>query len=173
MADIEGREWSETSIAGLQVRAEGAAGMRVLGWEGVVPLSVIRTVVTSAASTASPLAAPPVVLPSVRRTPGRRQAQHRHRPRTSPEAQVWDAETVRRILRRRGCPEFSDTEDGFVVDGGQDRAPFLVACTIEHGAAAQRELRRYRQALTGAGMQVRRHSKDRNTLLVRVPVGTA
>ncbi|GGW16383.1 hypothetical protein GCM10018980_18830 [Streptomyces capoamus] len=44
----DGQQWQETTIAGLQVRNDGVAGdiegMRLLGWPGVVPLSVIRAV---------------------------------------------------------------------------------------------------------------------------------
>ncbi len=54
----ESREWSETAIAGLHVRA-GVSGMRLLGWEGVLPLSVVRTVVDE------PLSAPVPVLTAV------------------------------------------------------------------------------------------------------------
>ncbi|MEU1916022.1 hypothetical protein [Streptomyces massasporeus] len=80
---------------------------------------------------------------------------------------------IRQVLRRAGCTEFSDTEGGFVVDHGQDEEQLRVVCTIGHGTAVQRELRRYRQALTQAGLQVGRHSKDRNTLLVSMPDTTA
>ncbi|MFJ5731010.1 hypothetical protein [Streptomyces paradoxus] len=69
--------------------------------------------------------------------------------------------------------KLSDTDDGFVVDHSQDEVPLLVACRIERGTAVQRDLRRYRQALTQAGMQVGRHSKDRNTVLVWMPDTTA
>ncbi|MEU0061575.1 hypothetical protein [Streptomyces sp. NPDC006334] len=44
----DGQQWRETTIAGLQVRNTGVdgdiAGMRLLGWPGVVPVSVIRAV---------------------------------------------------------------------------------------------------------------------------------
>ncbi|GGW72432.1 hypothetical protein GCM10010381_66470 [Streptomyces xantholiticus] len=56
MACDEGRGWSETTITGLQVRTEGAAGMRLLGWEGVLPLSVVGAVL--GAATAGRLSAP-------------------------------------------------------------------------------------------------------------------
>jgi hypothetical protein len=48
-----------------------------------------------------------------------------------------------------------------------------VACTIDHAAAAQRELRRYRKALTAAGIQVGRHGEHPDTLLVRMQRGMA
>ncbi|MBB4717759.1 hypothetical protein ACIQNT_00165 [Streptomyces luteogriseus] len=80
---------------------------------------------------------------------------------------------IRQVLRRAGCTEFSGTEDGFVVDHGPNEERLRVVCTIERGTAVQRELRRYRQALTQAGMQVGRLSKDRNTLLVSTPDTTA
>ncbi|MFJ8074128.1 hypothetical protein ACIQ7Q_09355 [Streptomyces sp. NPDC096176] len=43
--------WSSTQIPGLEVRKDGAGlvAMRLWGWEGVLPLSLIRT--TSALST--------------------------------------------------------------------------------------------------------------------------
>jgi hypothetical protein len=41
----ETRGWAETSIAGLHIRGDGAAAIRLLGWEGVLPLSVVRMVV--------------------------------------------------------------------------------------------------------------------------------
>jgi hypothetical protein len=41
----ESRGWAETVIAGLHIRGDDAAGIRLLGWEGVLPLSVVRTVV--------------------------------------------------------------------------------------------------------------------------------
>lgn len=39
------------------------------------------------------------------------------------------AEQLRRILRRAGHHDFTETRDGFVVEGDEDSAPFLVACT--------------------------------------------
>jgi hypothetical protein len=80
---------------------------------------------------------------------------------------------IRQILRRAGRTEFSDTAEGFVVDHGPDEEQLRVVATIGHGTVVQRELRRYRQALTQAGMQVGRHSKDRNTLLVWMQDTTA
>ncbi|MGX1480787.1 UNVERIFIED_CONTAM: hypothetical protein RKD50_009595 [Streptomyces canus] len=47
--------WAETAIAGLHIRGDGATGTRLLGWEGVLPLSVVRTIV----------AGPPVGQPSL------------------------------------------------------------------------------------------------------------
>lgn len=80
MACDEDPEWSQTPIAGLQVRAEGAGGIRLLGWEGVVPLTVIRTVVDCTMPTAGPPAVPAMGLTSVREHPGGRpQSQHGHR----------------------------------------------------------------------------------------------
>ncbi|MGV9248959.1 hypothetical protein [Streptomyces sp. NPDC003710] len=38
------QEWSETDVPGLHVRtSDRICGMRLLGWEGVLPLSVVRT----------------------------------------------------------------------------------------------------------------------------------
>ncbi|MEU0599958.1 hypothetical protein ABZ484_17215 [Streptomyces sp. NPDC006393] len=45
MSCEDSRGWSETHIGGLHIRADGAFGMRLLGWEGVLPLSVIEAVV--------------------------------------------------------------------------------------------------------------------------------
>lgn len=53
-------EWCETAIAGLQVRGDGAEGMRLLGWEGVLPVSVVRTVVTAGAAADKPTQRGPV-----------------------------------------------------------------------------------------------------------------
>lgn len=47
MACDEDRGWAETTIAGLHVRGDRVTGMRLLGWEGVLPLSVVRTVVSA------------------------------------------------------------------------------------------------------------------------------
>jgi hypothetical protein len=73
---------------------------------------------------------------------------------------------VRRALRDVGCAEFNAVEDGFAVDAGGDAAPFLVACTIGERAAAEREMQRYRLALTAAGMPCERHPENANVLLV-------
>ncbi|GAA2768505.1 hypothetical protein GCM10010103_75470 [Streptomyces paradoxus] len=45
MACDEDRGWAETPIPGLQVCGEQVTGMRLLGWVGILPLSVVRTVV--------------------------------------------------------------------------------------------------------------------------------
>jgi hypothetical protein len=55
MESEESCGWAGTAIAGLHIRDDGAAGIRLLGWEGVLPLSVVRTVVVG----------PPVGRPSV------------------------------------------------------------------------------------------------------------
>ncbi|GGS91484.1 hypothetical protein GCM10010206_62810 [Streptomyces cinerochromogenes] len=47
------QEWWETDVPGLHVRtSDGLRGMRLLGWEGVLPLSVVRALMPP------PLAAP-------------------------------------------------------------------------------------------------------------------
>lgn len=172
MACDEDRGWSQTPIAGLQVRADGAAGMRLLGWEGVLPLSVIRTIVGLATPTPEEPAASAPALADVT-SPRRKDSQPRlaygPKPRSLPGAWGRTADKIRRVLRKAGCTEFNDGEDGFAVDGGQDGAPFLVACTIGEWTAAKRELLRYRQALTGAGLRVASHPRDRSTLLVQMP----
>ncbi|MEU7749841.1 hypothetical protein [Nonomuraea sp. NPDC049158] len=35
------------------------------------------------------------------------------------------------MLRKAGRREFGERHDGFVVEGGDDAAPFLIACTEE------------------------------------------
>lgn len=50
----DSHKWCETAIDGLQVRVDGAAGMRLLGWEGVLPVSVVRTVVIAVTTTDKP-----------------------------------------------------------------------------------------------------------------------
>ncbi|GGW80683.1 hypothetical protein GCM10010350_76790 [Streptomyces galilaeus] len=172
MACDEDRGWSETPITGLQVRADGAAGMRLLGWEGVLPLSVIRSVVGHATPTPEGSPAPAPALAdgtSPRRKDSQPKLAYGPKPRSSPGPWGRKADKIRRELQKAGCTEFSDREDGFAVDGGQDGAPFLVACTIGEWTAAKRELLRYRQALTGAGLHVASHPRDRGTLLVRIP----
>ncbi|WP_427168482.1 hypothetical protein ACQF4J_45740 [Streptomyces sp. C1-1] len=172
MARQESQQWLETSIAGLQIRTHGVGGMRVLGWEGFLPLSVIPAVTADGASTATP-ATPPLRLPP-QSADSRPQPPRRRRPSPTPQRADRNAEKIRDILRRTGCTEFSVTEDGFVVDGGDDdSAPLLVACTIDHAASAQRELQRYRKALTAAGIQVGRHGEYPVTLLVRMQRGMA
>ncbi|WP_156056133.1 hypothetical protein [Streptosporangium roseum] len=39
-----------------------------------------------------------------------------------------DAEVIRTVLRKAGSREFSERHGGFVVEGGQDGAPFAIAC---------------------------------------------
>ncbi|MFD9984028.1 hypothetical protein ACFWZJ_27000 [Streptomyces massasporeus] len=175
MACDESLDWLETSIDGLQVRTQGAIGTRVLGWEGVLPFSLIPVVMTGVTPMARAPAASKTTQPSVqvhRLAGSRPQPPHRHTPHPSLNGLCRDAEAIRRILRRSGCTEFSDTEDGFVVDSGQDESLLLVACTIDQASAAQRELLWYRQALTTAGMRVGRHPEQRSTLLVRMPPTT-
>ncbi|MEU7838898.1 MULTISPECIES: hypothetical protein [unclassified Nonomuraea] len=41
-----------------------------------------------------------------------------------------DAEVIRTVLRKAERREFSERHDGF-VEGGDDGAPFLVACAVE------------------------------------------
>lgn len=49
MAREESRGWAETTIAGLHIRGDGVAAIRLLGWEGVLPLSAVGTVVLAPA----------------------------------------------------------------------------------------------------------------------------
>ncbi|MGW4412381.1 hypothetical protein ACWEJ6_50875 [Nonomuraea sp. NPDC004702] len=64
-----------------------------------------------------------------------------------------DAEVIRMVLRKAGRREFSERRDGFVVEGGEDGAPFLVACTDDAEVSMQ-ELPRYEAALLKAGYRV-------------------
>ena len=44
----DGRQWCETEIPGLHVRTGfGTAGTRLLGWQGILPFSVIGPTVLS------------------------------------------------------------------------------------------------------------------------------
>ncbi|MGV9386901.1 hypothetical protein ACWDRB_64740 [Nonomuraea sp. NPDC003707] len=76
-----------------------------------------------------------------------------------------DAEVIRTVLRKAGRREFSERHDGFVVEGGDDRAPFLVACTEEAGGSAP-ELTRYQVDLVKAGYRVEPDPGDDQVLLV-------
>ncbi len=62
MVREESRGWAETAIAGLQVRGDGVAAIRLLGWECVLPLSVVRTVVVAPLAEWPP-APPPMTVP--------------------------------------------------------------------------------------------------------------
>ncbi|MBB5782025.1 hypothetical protein [Nonomuraea jabiensis] len=77
-----------------------------------------------------------------------------------------DAEGIRTVLRKAGRREFSERHDGFVVEGGGDGAPFLVACTEEARGSAP-ELMRYRVDLVKAGYRVEPDPDDDQVLLVR------
>lgn len=65
-----------------------------------------------------------------------------------------DAERIRIALRGAGSPEFGEGRDGFVVEGGQGKEPFYVACTIDDDSRSVAELRSYRKALAAAGFRV-------------------
>ncbi|MFI1312431.1 hypothetical protein ACH4TS_20155 [Streptomyces albidoflavus] len=80
-----------------------------------------------------------------------------------------DAEVIREVLRGARRPEFSDSEDGFVVESGDEGAPFLVACTIDEWTDAEPELQRYRVALADARLRVEPDPEDRKTLQVWMP----
>ncbi|MEV0345422.1 hypothetical protein AB0H88_06635 [Nonomuraea sp. NPDC050680] len=57
------------------------------------------------------------------------------------------------VLHKAGRREFSERHDGFVVEGGDDAAPFLNACTEEAEGSAP-ELTRYRVDLVKARLGV-------------------
>ncbi|GAA2701208.1 hypothetical protein GCM10010412_098810 [Nonomuraea recticatena] len=61
-----------------------------------------------------------------------------------------NAEVIRTVLHTAGRREFSERHDGFVVEGGDDGAPFLVACTDEAKRSAP-QLTRYQVDLVKAG----------------------
>jgi hypothetical protein len=43
VVEDERRDWCETTIEGFEIRVTGRAGAaRVLGWEGVVPIPLVR-----------------------------------------------------------------------------------------------------------------------------------
>lgn len=68
-----------------------------------------------------------------------------------------DAETIRKALRKAGCPEFRHPGDGFYVDGGHDDGPFLVGCasrTRHRRLSPAAQLAAYTMVLTAAGMLV-------------------
>lgn len=80
-----------------------------------------------------------------------------------------DAEAIREVLRGAGRPEFSDSEDGFVVESGDEGSSFLVACTFDEWTDAEQELQWYRMALTDARMRVEPDPEDRKTVVVWMP----
>ncbi|MDF2706437.1 MAG: hypothetical protein K0R62_2089 [Nonomuraea muscovyensis] len=75
-----------------------------------------------------------------------------------------DAEVIRTVLRKAGSREFSERHGGFVVEGGQDGAPFAIACADDADIAV-RELARYEEALRKAGYRLQRDPDDDQTLL--------
>ncbi|MGN9847048.1 hypothetical protein ACTMTI_54090 [Nonomuraea sp. H19] len=77
-----------------------------------------------------------------------------------------DAEVIRTVLRQAGRREFSERHDGFVVEGGDGGAPFLVACT-EEAEKSSPEVRRYQVDLVKAGYRVESDPDDDQVLLVR------
>jgi hypothetical protein len=76
-----------------------------------------------------------------------------------------DAETIREVLRKAKRAEFSDAGGGFVVEGGENGEPFLVACADEDLAAAG-EVAAYTEALTAAGFRVEPEPDDDQMLQV-------
>jgi hypothetical protein len=48
--------WNSTDTLGLEIRTDstGTVAMRILGWEGVLPLSVIRLTTTAVMAAARP-----------------------------------------------------------------------------------------------------------------------
>ncbi|MFF4779041.1 hypothetical protein ACFY05_40080 [Microtetraspora fusca] len=75
-----------------------------------------------------------------------------------------DAEVIRTVLRKAGSRKFSERHGGFVVEGGQDGAPFAIACADDADIAV-RELARYKEALRKVGYRLQRDPDDDQTLL--------
>ncbi|MFB9675714.1 hypothetical protein [Streptosporangium vulgare] len=67
------------------------------------------------------------------------------------------------MLRQAGRSEFGERHGGFVVEGGQGGAPFLVACADDTGISAQ-EPARYEAALLVAGYRVELDPDDDQAL---------
>ncbi|MER5325188.1 hypothetical protein [Streptosporangium roseum] len=78
------------------------------------------------------------------------------------------AEAIRAVLRKAGRREFGERQDGFVVEGGSDGAPFVIACTGDAEVAAP-ELARYEAALLEAGYRVEPDPADDQVLQARSP----
>jgi hypothetical protein len=79
-----------------------------------------------------------------------------------------DAEAIREVLRKTKRAEFSDAGGGFVVEGGENAEPFLVACADE-GLTAAGEIAAYTKALTAAGFRVEPEPDDDQMLQVWIP----
>jgi hypothetical protein len=76
-----------------------------------------------------------------------------------------DAEVIRTVLRKSGQREFREGQGGFVVEGGNDGAPFVLACA-DDAEVAVRELARYEAALLKAGYRVEPDPGDDQALRV-------
>ncbi|MFI6457032.1 hypothetical protein ACIBF6_36420 [Streptosporangium amethystogenes] len=59
-----------------------------------------------------------------------------------------DAEVIRTVLRQAGRREFSERHGRFVVEGGEDGAPFAISCADDADISPQ-ELGRYGRPATG------------------------
>jgi hypothetical protein len=93
--------------------------------------------------------------------------------RPLPTLREWDAELTREVLRKAGCKEWSESEDGFVVGGGEGGAHFFVACTMDERSDVEEQLALYRTAFAGAGMRVEPDPDDAKGLLVWFPSAVA
>ncbi|GAA2702961.1 hypothetical protein [Nonomuraea recticatena] len=74
-----------------------------------------------------------------------------------------DAETIRTVLRKAGLREFSERHGGFLVEGGYDGGPFLVAFA-DDSEPAVRELAQCEAALLRAGYRVALEPSDAHAL---------
>ncbi|MGV9778731.1 hypothetical protein [Streptosporangium sp. NPDC003464] len=79
-----------------------------------------------------------------------------------------DTEVVRTVLRKAGRREFGERHGGFVVEGGDDGAPFRVACA-DDAENSVRELLRYEADLLKAGYRVEPDPGDDQMLQVWIP----
>jgi hypothetical protein len=75
------------------------------------------------------------------------------------------AEVVRTVLRKARRREFGERHGGFVVEGGGEGAPFLIACADDAEVCAQ-ELARYEADLLKAGCRVEHDPGDDQVLRV-------
>ncbi|BBH67735.1 hypothetical protein ACTI_44200 [Actinoplanes sp. OR16] len=79
----------------------------------------------------------------------------------------WEAEVIRKVLRRAGFRDFDERHlEGFAVEGasGSEREPFSVAYCGETNPAGT--LTRYQRALELAGLTVSGDPDNEETLLV-------
>ncbi|MEU0516311.1 hypothetical protein [Streptosporangium sp. NPDC006007] len=79
-----------------------------------------------------------------------------------------DAEAVRKALRKAGRREFGQGHGGFVVEGGGEGVPFLLACANDAEISVQ-ELVQYEAVLIKAGYRIEPDPGDDQALQVWLP----